>query len=54
MRDKELDITTILHVLNTFPKAFFVWGILDMKSQRPVEMDEKLKKNFLILAVLYS
>jgi len=41
-----MDIRTILHALNTFPKAFFVWGILDLQPQRPVEMDEKLKREF--------
>ena len=37
---------TILHALNTFPKVFFVWGILDLRPQRPVEMEEKLRKDF--------
>lgn len=41
-----MDIRTILHALNTFPKSFFVWGILDLHPQRPVEMDEKLKREF--------
>ncbi|MBW2032884.1 MAG: hypothetical protein JRI94_04725 [Deltaproteobacteria bacterium] len=40
------DAGKILHALNTFPKAFFVWGILDQRPQRPVEMDEKLREAF--------
>jgi hypothetical protein len=37
---------TILHALNTFPKLFFVWGILDQEPQRPVEMEERLERKF--------
>ena len=40
------DKKTILHALNTFPKAFFVWGILDRRPQRPVEMEERLRREF--------
>ncbi len=40
------DKKTILHALNTFPKAFFVWGILDHRPQRPVEMEERLRREF--------
>lgn len=44
--NKKKDVGTILHALNTFPKAFFVWGILDQKPQRPVEMQERLRKEY--------
>ncbi len=40
------DTKTILHALNTFPKAFFVWGILDRRPQRPAEMEERLRREF--------
>jgi DNA-binding MarR family transcriptional regulator len=40
------DVETMLHALNTFPKAFFVWGILDQNPQRPVEMEDKLREKF--------
>ena len=42
----KMDFEKILHSLNTFPKAFFVWGILDQSPRRPVEMEEKLRKDF--------
>ena len=42
----KIDLEKILHSLNTFPKALFVWGILDQRPQRPVEMEEKLRENF--------
>ena len=42
----KIDFEKILHSLNTFPKAFLVWGILDQSPQRPVEMEEKLRENF--------
>ena len=41
-----IDIQTALHALNTFPKAFFIWGILDKKPQRAVEMEERLGEEF--------
>jgi hypothetical protein len=44
------DTKTILHTLNTFPKAFFVWGILDQRPQRPVEMEERVKREFPFLS----
>ncbi len=44
------DTKTILHVINTFPKAFLVWGILDQRPQRPVEMEERLKREFPFLS----
>lgn len=44
MNEKHIKAT--LHALNTFPKAFFVWGILDHRPQRPVEMEERLKREF--------
>jgi len=40
------DVETMLHALNTFPKAFFVWGILDHNPQRPSEMEDKLREEF--------
>ena len=40
------DVETMLHALNTFPKAFFVWGILDHNPQRPAEMEDKLREEF--------
>ena len=40
------DVETILHALNTFPKAFLVWGILDQNPQRPLEMENKLREEF--------
>jgi predicted transcriptional regulator len=40
------DIRTILYAINTFPKAFFVWGILDQRPQRPIEMEERLREEF--------
>jgi DNA-binding MarR family transcriptional regulator len=43
---EENEFNTMLHALNTFPKAFFVWGILDQEPQRPVEMEEKLRREF--------
>lgn len=42
----KIDFKKISHSLNTFPKAFFVWGILDQRPQRPAEMEEKLRKDF--------
>jgi hypothetical protein len=42
----KIDVKTILHALNTFPKAFFIWGILDQRPQRPVEMEEKLREQY--------
>lgn len=42
----KIDFEKILHSLNTFPKVFFVWGILDQRPQRPVEMEKNLKENF--------
>ncbi len=42
----KIDLEKILHALNTFPKAFFVWGILEQRPQRPVEMEEKLREEF--------
>jgi len=42
----KIDVNTILHGLNTFPKAFFIWGILDRKPQRPVEKEKKLREEF--------
>ena len=42
----QIDIQTALHALNTFPKAFFIWGILDKKPQRAVEMEERLGEEF--------
>jgi predicted transcriptional regulator len=44
------DTKTILHALNTSPKAFFVWGIVDQRPQRPVEMEERLKREFPFLS----
>ena len=44
------DTKTILHALNAFPKAFLVWGILDKRPQRPVEMEERLKMEFPFLS----
>jgi len=35
-----------LHALNTFPKAFLIWGILDLTPQRPKNMEEKLHEQF--------
>jgi len=43
--DKD-DVETILHAINTFPKAFFVWGILDHYPQSPMEMEDKLREEF--------
>ncbi len=43
---KQNDLNTMLHALNTFPKAFLVWGILDNAPKAPMEMEEKLKKQF--------
>ncbi|MFH1976980.1 MAG: hypothetical protein ABIJ52_15765 [Pseudomonadota bacterium] len=40
------DVGTILHAINTFPKAFLVWGILDQNPQRPLDMENKLRKEF--------
>lgn len=40
------DFNTVLHALNTFPKAFLIWGILDNEPQTPMEMEEKLKTHF--------
>ena len=42
----KIDLEKILHALNTFPKAFFVWGILEQRLQRPAEMEEKLREEF--------
>lgn len=42
----KVDLKTILHVLNTFPKAFLIWGILEQRTQRPVDMEAKLNKEF--------
>lgn len=42
----KIDAKIILHALNTFPKAFFVWGILDQMPQRPVEMEDRLREEF--------
>lgn len=35
-----------LHALNTFPKAFMVWGILEHKPLRPKEMEQQLHERF--------
>ncbi len=39
----ELELEDILYVTNTFPKAFFVWGILEKGKLQPHEMEEKLE-----------
>lgn len=39
-------VNNALHAMNTFPKAFFVWGIIDHLPQRPKEMEERLQRDF--------
>lgn len=39
-------VNNALHAMNTFPKAFFVWGIIDRLPQRPKEMEERLQRDF--------
>ena len=41
-----INVETMLYALNTFCKAFFVWGILDHNPQRPAEMEDKLRGEF--------
>lgn len=36
----------MLHALNTLPKAFFIWGIMEEQPLRPVEMEDKLKRHY--------
>ncbi len=39
-------VNIALHAMNTFPKAFFVWGIVDDTPMRPKEMESKLQRDF--------
>ncbi len=39
-------VNNALHAMNTFPKAFFVWGIIDEHPRRPKEMEERLHREF--------
>ncbi len=41
-----LSVDTVLHALNTFPKAFLLWGIMDTAPLRPKEMEERLHQNY--------
>jgi len=50
----KIDVKTILHALNTLPKAFFIWGILDQKPQRPVEMEDRLREEFPFFSSFHS
>lgn len=41
-----VSVASLFHALNTFPKAFLVWGILDSEPLRPIEMEDKLQQHF--------
>ncbi|MEW5978614.1 MAG: hypothetical protein AB1898_22685 [Acidobacteriota bacterium] len=39
-------IRAALYVLNTFPKAFLIWGLLDETPRTPLELELRLKRRF--------
>lgn len=41
-----MKLEDIAYAVNTFPKAFFVWRILEESPLRPIEMREKLEELF--------
>lgn len=43
---ESISVDVQLHALNTFPKAFLVWGILGETPRRPKDMEEKLREHF--------